>query len=265
MSNLLIMLPPRLRCSSTYQVNFNNTVLTMSATTPADLALEIQKATDGFTVIVDRPTANDLIEIRQLLVPVLMKTTYAELTLEHNLLGVNLPAESNEQIYNNKAYLIPPVVPRYDDNIDKDATRPENNRAEGKHKARRNYRQLYKTADNACLSFIMAVVEETWYKDLEDADTFYVKVTALKLLDHLTEFCAGLHTVDAVNIPQLMKELYKDLEGVPQFINSVEAVQRKSKRAKLVINDEYLYAVALKSLLQSEEYGTETQEWSKLL
>ena len=67
----------------------------------------------------------------------------------------------------------------------------------------------------------MTVVEKTWYKELEDPDTFYTKVTALKLLDHLTEFCAGLHTVDAVDILQLMKSLYKYLEGVPQFINAM--------------------------------------------
>ena len=70
----------------------------------------------------------------------------------------------------------------------------------------------------------------------------YTKITALNILDHLTEFCAGLHTVDAVDIPHIMKSLYKDLEGVPQFINAMEAAQRKSKRAKLVIDDEYLHA-----------------------
>ena len=101
-------------------------------------------------------------------------------------------------------------------------------------------------------------------QELEDLDTFYTKVTALKLLNHLTEFFAGLHTVDAVDILQLMKSLYKDSKGVPQFINAVESVQRKSKLAKLVINYKYLHAVALKSLLQSGEYETETREWSKL-
>ena len=95
-------------------------------------------------------------------------------------------------------------------------------------------------------------------------DTFYKKVTALKLLNHLKEFCAGLHTVDAVDILQLMKSLYKDSEGVPQFINAMVAAQRKSKRAKLVINDENLHDVALKYLLQPGEYETETWEWSKL-
>ena len=61
-----------------------------------------------------------------------------------------------------------------------------------------------------------------------------------------------------------MKELYKDSEVVPRFINAMEAAQRKSKCAKLVINDDYLHAVALKPLLQSGEYETETREWSKL-
>ena len=110
----------------------------------------------------------------------------------------------------------------------------------------------------------MAVVDETCYKELEDPDTFYTKVAALKLLNHLTEFCVGLHTVDAVDIPQIMKSLYKYSEGVPQFINAMEAAQHKSNRANIIINNKYLQAVALKLLLQSGEYETETREWSKL-
>ena len=64
-----------------------------------------------------------------------MKTTYDELTLEHNILGFILPTDSYEQIYKNGAYVISPVIPLYDDNIDKDATRLEINCAEGKHEA----------------------------------------------------------------------------------------------------------------------------------
>ena len=77
----------------------------------------------------------------------------------------------------------------------------------------------------------MTVVDKTWYKELKDPDTFYTKFIALKLLDHLTEFCSGIHTVDAVYITQLVKKLYKDAEGIPQFINAMESEQRKSKRA----------------------------------
>ena len=110
----------------------------------------------------------------------------------------------------------------------------------------------------------MAVVDKTWYKELEDPDTFYTNGTALKLLDHLTDFCSGLRTVNAVDIPQVMKTLFSDAEVIPQFLNTMEVAQRKSKRAKLVINDEYMHVVALKLLLQYGEYEIETREWSKL-
>ena len=44
----------------------------------------------------------------------------------------------------------------------------------------------------------------------------------------------------------------------------MEAPQQKPKRAKLVIHDDYMHAVALKLMLQSSEYKTETREWSKV-
>ena len=90
-------------------------------------------------------------------------------------------------------------------------------------------------ADTACKNFIMEVVDKTWHKELEDPDTFYTNVTALKLLDHITDFCLGIHTVDSIDIPQFMKTLFTDADGIPQFINAMEAVQQKSKREKLVI------------------------------
>ena len=116
-------------------------------------------------------------------------------------MGFILPSVCYEHIYKKEAYVIPPVIAFYEKTIDKDATRLEINCTKGKLKARRNDRQLYNTADNACQFFIMAVVDKTWYKELKDPETLYTKVTDLKLLDHLTEFCAGLHMVDAVDKP----------------------------------------------------------------
>ena len=110
----------------------------------------------------------------------------------------------------------------------------------------------------------MDVVNKTWYKELEDPNTLYTNVTDLKLLEHLTKFCSGIRTVDAVDIPQVMKTFFSDAEGIPQYINVMEAAQIKSKPAKLVITDEYMHKVVLKSLLQSGEYKTEMREWSIL-
>ena len=236
----------------------------MLATKPADRTLTLQKVTEGFTAIVDRRTDNDIIDIQKLLLPVLMRTKYEKPTLTHNLSGFILPTKRYKHIYKKGAYLIPPVIALYDDTIDKDATRTEVRRAEGKNEAKRNDCQLYKTADNTCKNFIMEVVDKTWYNELEEPDTFYTNVTALKLLDHLTKFCSGLHTVDAVGIYQVMKNLFSNAEGIPKFINEMEAAQQKPKREKLVIHDEYMHAVALKLLPQSGEYKMETREWSKL-
>ena len=162
------------------------------------------------------------------------------------------------------AYSILPVISLYDDTIDKAATRTELHQDKGKHEARRNDRALYKTVDTACKNFITEVADETWYKELKDPDTYYTNVIALKFLDHLTKFCSGLHTVDVVDIPQLMNTLFINADVIPQLINATEAAQRKSKHAKLVIQDEYMHAVALKLLLNSCESKTETSEWLKL-
>ena len=91
-----------------------------------------------------------------------------------------------------------------------------------------------------------------------------MNVTALKLLEYLTDICLGLCTIDAIEIPQLMKALFTNTNGIPQFINAMEAAQQNSKRAKLVIQDEYIHAVALKFLPKSGEYEAKTRKWLKL-
>ena len=119
----------------------------MSATKPADLTFALQKSTEGFTAIVDRPTDNDIVNIRQLLLPVLMTTNYDAFILTHNLLGIILPFEHYEEVYSNGAYKIPAVISLYDDGIDINATRIEVHQSNGKNEAKINDRALYETAD----------------------------------------------------------------------------------------------------------------------
>ena len=60
----------------------------------------------------------------------------------------------------------------------------------------------------------MEVVNKTWYKELEDPDTFYTYAMALKLLNRLTESCSVLHTVDILWDPLGVAE-----EGFHHFRN----------------------------------------------
>ena len=170
----------------------------MLATKQADHTLALQKATEGFTAIVDRPMDTDIIDIWKLLFSILIKKKYDDLTLMHNLSRVIIPTGRYEQIYLKGAYSILPVIALYDDTINSDATITEVYQAKVKHKARQNDRAFYGMADTACKNFIMEVVNETWYKQLEYPDTFYTNVTALKFIDHITEFWSGLHAVDVV-------------------------------------------------------------------
>ena len=103
------------------------------------------------------------------------------------------------------------------------------------------------------------MVNKTWYEELDDPEKLYTNVTSLQLLDHIIEFYLGLHTVNAMDIPQLITTIFTDVDGIPQFINAMEAVQKKSKREKIVIQDDYMHALALKLLLQSGEYETKTR------
>ena len=99
----------------------------------------------------------------------------------------------------------------------------------------------------------MEVFDETWYKDLKETDTFYTNVAALKIPDHLTKFCLGLHTVNAVDIRKLKKTLFDDVDGIPQFINAMEAAHKKSKRAKLTIQEKDMQAVSIKLIFKLGE------------
>ena len=110
----------------------------------------------------------------------------------------------------------------------------------------------------------MSVVEETWFKELEDPDTFYTKAMNRKLLDHITEHCSGLHEIYAVDIPHIMRSFYKEAEGIPQFINIMESAQAKSNRLNLLITDKYVHAMSLQALIALNEYKADTREWEKL-
>ena len=105
----------------------------MPVTKSADPTLVLQKATELFTDIVDQPTDTDIIDIWKLLLPVLMKTKYYELTLTHNLYEVILPTERYEYIYLKGAYSILPDITLYDDTIYTDVTRTEVHQAKVKH------------------------------------------------------------------------------------------------------------------------------------
>ena len=68
------------------------------------------------------------------------------------------------------------------------------------HSARKKDYHLYEEEEMGIMRFLTTNVGETWYQELENSETFYTKVTALKLMEHLRKRSGGRHAIDAVNI-----------------------------------------------------------------
>ena len=141
--------------------------------TPADLTLAIAKATHGFVAKTNKPTDEYIVNIRKVLTTVLMKVKpYGQLKNQHSLDGVILTEDCYKNIYKKGPYVVPSVVNVYDINIDDNAGKTIIMRAERAHEAKRSDRALCDASNTGCVNFIMSVVNETWYKELEDAATF---------------------------------------------------------------------------------------------
>lgn len=63
--------------------------------------------------------------------------------------------------------------------------------------------------------------------DLRHARSFYTRVTAKQLLNHLDANCGGLHPSDLVCLPNDMLGYYTATEGIPEYINMLEEAQHK--------------------------------------
>ena len=69
--------------------------------------------------------------------------------------------------------------------------RPLSARTEAPHKAKRADRSTYETARQETAQFILAIVKDTWVRELRDMENFYTDVAPKALLSHLQVGCTG--------------------------------------------------------------------------
>ncbi len=75
--------------------------------------------------------------------------------------------------------------------------------------------------------FLRDVVDEIWYNDLKNANTFYTKVTAINIMALLDTNSGGLHALDMITLRTNMMQHYVQMDGIPQFIVMMEDSQKK--------------------------------------
>ncbi len=84
--------------------------------------------------------------------------------------------------------------------IANDATTVVRVRAEAAHQAKLNDYASFKAAERGVAKFLHEVVDEVWYNDLKDADTFYTKVTAREIITFLNANSGGLQAIDMISL-----------------------------------------------------------------
>jgi hypothetical protein len=118
-------------------------------------------------------------------------------------------------------------LPLYNKMIADDATTVIRVCAEAAHKSQLNDYAGYEAAKQGVAKFLCNVVDEIWYNDLKNANTFYTMVTTIDIMALLDANRGGLHALDMITLRTDMMQYYVQADVIPQFIVMMED-QRKS-------------------------------------
>jgi hypothetical protein len=186
---------------------------------------------------------------------------YDQLGGVHSLVSILTDAAKYEADHGNKKFVRPKRLPLYDDNINNDATTVVRICSEAAHKSHLDDYASYEAAERGVAKFLRDVLNKLWYNNLEDAKFFYTKVTAIDIMALLDSNSGELHAVNMITLRTNMIQYYVQAEGNPQYIVMMEDVQKKAKRADMLIANVELMMIALAAVLAAQHFPQEVREW----
>jgi hypothetical protein len=195
-----------------------------------------------------------------------MVIAYDQLNGIHSLTAILTDAAKYKSEHGNATFVFvcPIRLPLYDKNIADDATIVVQVRVEAAHKSCLDDYASYEAAERGVAKFLRDVVDEIWYNDLKDAESFYTKVTAIEIMALLDANSGGLHAVDMISLRTNMTQYYVQADGIPQFIVMMEDAQKKEKRAGMPIADVELVMMASAAVLAAQHFPREVDDWEGL-
>ena len=164
--------------------------------TPDEIVAKSSAALDNFEPITDQQLDSDLTILREAIAPLLLQIPYNKKGGTHNLIGIVRAKPAYLKRY-GEAFPEPTRVGAYDLKINNDATSVVRARLEGAHKAWSTDRATYDTTRRETTQFVLAVVADTWVRELRDPKTIYTEVEPRDLLDHLQAGCTGRHALSS--------------------------------------------------------------------
>jgi hypothetical protein len=139
---------------------------------PDAFTLLFKEAYNSFPPIEGKPTNDNLLAIREAILPLLMVIPYNLLTGVHSLTAILMEAGKYEAYHGNHTFVRPSRLPLYDATIDDNAATVIRIRAEAAHKSCLADNARYEAAKRGVAKFLHNVIDKVWYKDLKDAKTF---------------------------------------------------------------------------------------------
>ncbi len=112
--------------------------------------------------------------------------------------------------------------------------------------------------------FLRDVIDEIWYNDLKNLNTFYTKVTAINIMALLDANSGGLHALGMITLHTNMMQYYVQVDGFPQFIVMMEDAQKKVTQAGMPITDVNLVMMVLAAVLVSQHFPCKFDDWEGL-
>ena len=167
--------------------------------TPEDATAALKDAQEGFTMIHGKPTDEDTATMVNALSPILLNTPYNAANTKHNLIGLIASLAAYIGRF-NVAFPRPDRTGAYDPDSGKYATVIDCSRSEGKWSDLKSDHALFESTERSVKLFITTATNETWFKELKDAELLYTDISAATFLQNIRSCSGGLHATDTINL-----------------------------------------------------------------
>ena len=193
--------------------------------TPEEIVKKFAHALDNFELITRQLSDTDLTRLWEAIAPLLQQIPNDETGAVHNLIGLIRPKAAYVARY-GETIPNPKRVGAYDPNIDDGNTAVVRAILEAAHKAKRADRDTFETARQETTQYVLAVVADTWVRELRDMYSLYTEVDPEDLFTHLQAGCTGRHALELLALHNEMQRYNFEVKGIPEYINMLEDAHR---------------------------------------
>ena len=182
--------------------------------TQKDIVKKFTHSFDNLYPIDRQPSDTDLKRLREAVAPLPLQIPYDETGAVHNLIGLIRTEAAYISCY-GEVFPDPTRVGAYNATIDSDATAVVRARSEAVHKANRADRATYKMEIRETTQFVLAVVANTWFRELRDSKSLYTEIAPTDIFAHLQAGCTGRNALDLLALKNEIQRYHIEVEVIP--------------------------------------------------